>query len=239
MLCLTPRGHHCSGTLVSPNCIITAGHCLRQGDAHNRNLTVCLGHHCGNCPAIDMNGSRQCYPFNQGLFTIHHHSHFRTVARTYHNDIAIIKLKQPALMDFTNVYPVCLPNQGDRQYIQKRKRGVVTGWGELHSPVSGTGCLRKCHVRLQSHTLCRRKHNNDKYRYTISDSMRCATDDNKVCKGESGGPLVVKNEDRDRYVLAGLVSWRIPYGKAKKLGVYTDVLSYVDWVKRICGLSSQ
>ena len=67
--------------------------------------------------------------------------------------------------------------------------------------------------------------------------MMCATDYNGACEGDSGGPLVVQNtEYGDRYVLVGIVSWGKGCGKANRLGVYTNVLGHLIWVKSTCGI---
>ena len=74
---------------------------------------------------------------------------------------------------------------------------------------------------------------------SLSDSMLCATDYNGVCEGDSGGPLLVQNREfGNRYVLAGIVSWGTGCGKKRTLGVYTRVLSHVDWIKNTCGIQS-
>ena len=230
MLCSPSQGQYCGGVLVSSDCIVTAAHCLVQGGAHIPNFSVCLGRQCGNCSERDPEGNPQC--FKPHSFAVHP----QFDRRTLDNDIAVIKLRQSPSLDCTSVYPVCLPNETrDGMYIRAHKQGIVTGWGRVNSTVSRSTCLREGHVYLASRRICDMRHD----KYPVTNSMMCATDYNGACEGDSGGPLVVQNRQYgDRYVLAGIVSWGIGCGKAKKLGVYTSVLSHLDWIKNTCGIEN-
>lgn len=51
------------------------------------------------------------------------------------------------------------------------------------------------------------------------------------CKGDSGGPLMMENENV--YELVGVVSYgHIKCGTENYPGVYTHVYKYLDWIKR-------
>ena len=228
MLCSPPQGQYCGGALVSADCIVTAAHCVVRRGIQVQNITVCLGRLCGNCSPGESQGNPQCSK-PQSIVV---HSQFRE--STLDNDIAIIKLKQPASIHCARVLPVCLPDHArDGPYIRPHRQGLVTGWGRLNSTVSRSTCLRKGHVRLASSRVCSIRNSG----YSITSSMMCATDNNGACVENSGGPLVVKNRQYgDRYVLAGIASWGIGCGEANQLGVYTSVLSHVDWVKNTCGI---
>ena len=228
MLCSPPQGQYCGGVLVSSDCIVTAAHCIVRGGNHVQDITVCLGRQCGNCSENDSQGKPQCFqPQSVAV-------HPQYDSGTLNNDIAVMKLGQSPLMDCSRVYPVCLPNKTrDDSYIRAHKHGIVTGWGKVNSTVSRSRCLRKGHVRLASRRICGIRHS----KYPITASMICATDYNGACEGDSGGPLVVKNgEYGGRYVLAGIVSWGIGCGDVTKLGVYTNVLSHLEWIKNTCGI---
>ena len=228
MLCYPPRGQYCGGVLVSSDCVVTAAHCIVRREINPQHITLCLGRQCGDCYGRDTNGKPQCSKRHSVVV----HPHYDSL--TLDNDIAVIKLRHSPSLDCTSVYPVCLPNKTrDDLYIRSNQQGIVTGWGRVNATVSKSKCLRKGHVHLASRRICAIRHS----LHPITNSMMCATDYNGACRGDSGGPLVVQNRQYgDRYVLAGIVSWGTGCGKANKLGVYTSLLSHVDWVKNTCGI---
>ena len=58
-------------------------------------------------------------------------------------------------------------------------------------------------------------------------------------QGDSGGPLVcldgTDNDSGRRYRLQGLTSWGEGCAAAKKPGVYTKVIAYIDWIQQTTG----
>ena len=228
MLCLSRLGHYCGGVLVTKDCVVTAAHCVDQQTVKDNNITVCLGRHCGNCSEPDRGGRPQCFsPLSVAIHPLYDRYSFD-------NDVAIIRLSPGLKCDCSSVMPVCLPDDArDDDYIRAQMSGIVTGWGKVNATISRSRCLRKGQVHLTSRRMCQMRHE----KYHISKSMRCATEYNGACEGDSGGPLVVQNlKNGGRYVLAGVVSWGIGCGNAKTLGVYTDVLHHLSWIKSKCGL---
>ena len=227
-LCLPGLGHHCGGALITKDCVVTTAHCMDQQTVNDSNITVCLGRHCGNCSESDRGRRPQCFsPLSVAIHPFYDPS-------SLDNDIAIIRLNPDLKCDCSSVMPVCLPDDSkDDDYILDRMSGMVTGWGTVNSTVSRSRCLRKGHVRLTSQQVCQLSHE----KYHISKSMRCATEYSGACAVDSGGPLVVQNlTNGGRYVLAGVTSWGFGCGKVKTLGVYTDVLHHLSWIRSKCGI---
>lgn len=52
-----------------------------------------------------------------------------------------------------------------------------------------------------------------------------------ACQGDSGGPLLCHDpDDRERYYVAGIVSWGVKCAHPKLPGVYANVPKYIPWI---------
>lgn len=68
----------------------------------------------------------------------------------------------------------------------------------------------------------------------VTDGMLCAgyaEGGKDACQGDSGGPLLCRDVyDRDRYFVAGIVSWGVKCANPRLPGVYANVLKYIPWI---------
>ena len=65
----------------------------------------------------------------------------------------------------------------------------------------------------------------------VNDGRICAGTElggKDSCLGDSGGPLMIKQDGR--HMLVGVVSTGIGCGRPKLPGLYTRVHSYLDWI---------
>uniref|UniRef100_A0A672G083 Vitamin K-dependent protein C n=1 Tax=Salarias fasciatus TaxID=181472 RepID=A0A672G083_SALFA len=151
---------------------------------------------------------------------------------TVDNDIALLRLETPApLSDY--IVPVCLPGRSmaERVLHLNGTMTVVSGWGsEDLNTAQFSSALNVIKVPLVSHGVCSRQ----MHPFNITHNVVCAgilgqrTD---ACEGDSGGPMVTLY--RDTWFLVGLVSWGDGCGKADKLGIYTKVSNYNDWINTV------
>lgn len=51
------------------------------------------------------------------------------------------------------------------------------------------------------------------------------------CSGDSGGSLIC--EESGSPVAYGIISWTVGCGSEGSMGVYTDIWSEIDWIKRV------
>lgn len=151
--------------------------------------------------------------------------------RSADNDISLLRLETPApVSDY--IVPICLPGRRLAQRVLHRNgtMTVVSGWGKEDLRSSRfSSALNVIKVPLVENEVCRRHMTNN-----ITANMLCAgvvgqrTD---ACEGDSGGPMVTLY--RQTWFLLGLVSWGEGCGDLDKLGIYTKVSNYMDWINQV------
>lgn len=150
---------------------------------------------------------------------------------TVDNDIALLRLETPAPQS-EYIVPICLPGQklAERVLHQNGTLTVVTGWGkdEINS-THVSSALNVIKVPLVNRDICKQQMSNN-----ISDNVLCAGilgQRMDACEGDSGGPMVTLY--RDTWFLLGLVSWGEGCGNVEKLGIYTKVSNYNEWIDKV------
>lgn len=152
-------------------------------------------------------------------------------SRTVDNDIALLRLETPAQLS-NYIIPVCLPGRRLAEQVlhQNGTMTVVSGWGKdsLESNYFSSA-LNVIRVPLVNRDICAQQmiHN-------ISDNVLCAGilgQREDACEGDSGGPMVTLY--RDTWFLLGLVSWGEECGRLDKLGIYTKVSNYNEWIDKV------
>ena len=107
---------------------------------------------------------------------------------------------------------------------------VVTGWGATTEGGSKVRDLRFIdNLPFVTRTDCNAPLS---YNGAITENMICAgvrSGGVDSCQGDSGGPLTFETGTAPK--LAGVVSWGEGCARPNKVGVYTRVANYVDWVR--------
>ncbi|XP_053311220.1 coagulation factor VII [Spea bombifrons] len=207
----------CGGTLVAPNWIVTAAHCVKS--AIMKKLIVVLGEH----KLSEAEGTEQ----ERNISQIIVHENYIGKSSNYDNDIALLKMDHP--VNYTDyVVSLCLPERRFAvQELMSIRYSTVTGWGRLLEGGVTPDILHKVQLPRVKTQDCIQQTN-----INITRNMFCAgfTDGSKdACKGDSGGPHATKY--KDTFFLTGIVSWGLGCASKDKYGVYTRVSMYIDWLQ--------
>jgi len=191
------RQFMCGGSILSPNWIITAAHCV---DGFNyKYYTVVVGDY----DRKTRDGDEQYFKAVRAF----HHPDWNSPSPLNH-DIALIELNKPIIFN-NHVKPVCLPAAGEQ--VPVGTECYITGWGQYTTGRSGPPetTLKQSPLNVVSKETCTNL-NTVNMEIPITKEMVCAglgpEKENSGCHGDSGGPFVCKNGD-GAWVLQGSVSW--------------------------------
>nr|XP_033812594.1 neutrophil elastase-like [Geotrypetes seraphini] len=156
--------HFCGGSLVAPQFVITAAHCLM--DLNPAFVTIVLGAHSLSANEVTRQTFQILQVFENGFNP-----------RSLKNDILVLKLNRAADLNVT-VQTVKLPKQN--QTVPARTQCVTAGWGQLSTQGRSSDRLQELNVTTTRNRFCR----------PTNVCTRVIKRQAGICFGDSGGPLV-------------------------------------------------
>lgn len=214
---LSSNEYFCSGSLITKRHLLVAAHCFQH---KGQNKTIPPEHVTVRLAKYDLNILNEILSKSIGVSEIIVHPDWKVKILNYDADISVVIMSEEVEFD-SFIRPVCLPPQSN---VDVTGIGTIAGWGndiksrkathiEFKTSILTDESCFKAFPELSSYS---------------SNRTFCGSSD-KLADSSAG----FYESNSSPFIIKGITTHQHKRISAKKISLYTNVGSYVEWIEAV------